>query len=84
MKSYSQYGEENILKEYFKDLKNGTLLEVGAADPEELSNSRFLIENYNWKAILIEPNPVFFEKLQNFYANNFDVVCVNNLIHNEC
>jgi FkbM family methyltransferase len=82
MKFYSQHGEERILEECFKGLKNGTLIEVGSADPEELSNSRFLIENYSWSGILIEPNPVFFDKIENFYKNTPNIICLNKLIHN--
>ena len=77
MTIYSQYGEERFLNEYFKEKENGFLVDVGAADGELYSNSRHLILNKNWKGILVEPHPFFFEKLVNLYHNNKDIKLLN-------
>lgn len=83
MKRYSQNNEEEVLLEYFKGISNGVVVEVGAANPEYISNSRFLIENYNWYGLLIEPNPVFYNKLKQFYINNKNIVCLDCLVHDQ-
>jgi len=77
MTIYSQYGEERFLEEFFKDKQNGFLVDVGAADGELYSNSRHLILNKNWKGILVEPHPFFFEKLSKLYFNNKNIKLLN-------
>lgn len=54
--SYSQYGEDKIIAEMFGDHK-GLLLEIGAWNPRDLSNSRLLIER-GWEAVLVEFSPM--------------------------
>jgi hypothetical protein len=81
MITYSQNNEEKILKNYFKEKLNGLVVEVGAASPEQISNSRFLIKNYNWDALLIEPNPVFYKQLKEFYKNEEKVICLECLVN---
>lgn len=57
--SYSQNGEDLIIAGCFPPDFKGTLLEIGAWEPKNLSNSRLLIEN-GWSAVLCEfsPEPV--------------------------
>jgi FkbM family methyltransferase len=50
---YSQNNEDEFVLKYFGDFK-GTLLEVGANNGIDLSNSKLLIEN-GWHAHLVEP-----------------------------
>jgi FkbM family methyltransferase len=73
---YSQYGEEVFLNNYFHN-KIGLVVEIGAADGINNSNSRMLIEN-GWKALLVEPNIYNFKKLQELYKNN-DYVTLKNV-----
>ena len=77
MKIYSQYGEEYLLKEVFGEKRNGLCVEIGAADGIRYSNSRFLIEQMNWRAILVEPHPDFFRSLTSLYADNDRIELVN-------
>lgn len=59
VKSFSQFGEDiEIAKLFAPDFK-GHILEIGAWHPEQLSNSRMLIEA-GWSATLVEfsPKPV--------------------------
>lgn len=65
----SQYGEEAIINKYFKGLKSGMVVDVGAADGITGSNSKFLIDR-GWNAILIEPNPHNYKKLIDLYRDN--------------
>lgn len=71
MNKYSQYNEEIFLIEYFKDRK-GIVVEIGAADGTNNSNSRRLIEN-GWEALLIEPNSNNYSKIKNLHNNNNSV-----------
>lgn len=78
MKSYSQNQEDLIALEYFRirwDGKIGRLLEVGANNGSDLSNSRLMIEN-GWSACLIEPSSVFAD-LKHLHIDNENVICVN-------
>ncbi|KAK8378453.1 hypothetical protein O3P69_011159 [Scylla paramamosain] len=56
----------------------GTFLEAGAYDGEFLSNTLYLEHDFNWRGLLVEANPVFFEQLlwkrRKSYAIN---VCLN-------
>lgn len=53
---YSQFDEEKIILEVLGSQPPGRLLDVGAYDGLELSNSRALIER-GWSAVLVEPAP---------------------------
>lgn len=62
--TYSQCGEDGILAAIFDRLgvTRGTCLEVGAADGVWLSNTK-LFADKGWHRILIEGDPVHFDKL---------------------
>jgi len=77
MKIYSQYGEENILNSFFNYKKKGYFVDIGAADGEDNSNTRYLSEFLNWTGILIEPHPYFYNKLYNLYKNENKIKTLN-------
>src|SRR5437660_1012917 len=54
--SYSQYGEDLILWDYFKGRPDGLFVEIGANHPTALNNTWFF-EQRGWRGILIEPLP---------------------------
>lgn len=60
----------NLLIDYIKDIKNGFYVEVGAYDGIFQSSTKFIEDNYNWKGILIEPNPNVFLDLEKNRPNN--------------
>lgn len=72
---YSQNGEEKIIKSFFKDFK-GCILDIGANDGTTFSNSRGLIED-GWEAVLVEPSPWAFKKLEELYTGNDKVILSN-------
>jgi FkbM family methyltransferase len=55
-KSYSQEGEDMILKRLFKGQKKGFYVDIGAHHPRRFSNTFFFYKN-GWNGINIEPNP---------------------------
>lgn len=56
MNFYSQFGEDRILAEYFRGVRDGLCVEVGANDGEHGSTS-LCFEQLGWECILVEPNP---------------------------
>lgn len=61
--SKSQIQQDLILDEQiFKKKENGVFVEVGALDGFGASNTWFFEKERNWTGLLIEPNPVEFNK----------------------
>jgi FkbM family methyltransferase len=54
--SYSQFGEDAVLEEIFKDKKDGKYVDVGAHHPFRYSNT-YLLFKKGWSGINIDPNP---------------------------
>lgn len=65
--SYSQEGEDLIIAALFPE--PGRLIDIGAWEPCEFSNSRLLIER-GWEATLVEFSPGPLAKLIREYAGN--------------
>lgn len=60
---YSQFGEDKILADIFRDKLQGTCVEVGANDGLHGSTTLHF-EQAGWKTVLVEPNPLLCEKLR--------------------
>ena len=65
---YSQNDEEIHILRYFRD-HQGTFLDIGAFDGENLSNTRQLALN-GWKGVCLDPSPMVFPKLKELYKDN--------------
>ncbi len=78
MKSYSQYGEDLKILEFFKN-KKGNLLDIGANDGRTISNSLLFIEE-GWSGVLIEASHIAFEKLVKEHENNKNIYCLNKCL----
>ena len=63
IKSYSQEGEDMILRRLFEDQKHGFYVDVGAHHPRRFSNTYFFYKR-GWSGINIEPNPDAFQSFQ--------------------
>jgi FkbM family methyltransferase len=73
---YSQNKEEEIILNYFKDVKFGHVLDIGANDGKIFSNSLALIES-GWSATLVEPHPVAYDKLADLHSTANSIGQVN-------
>lgn len=73
---YTQNDEEEIILRHLGGIGAGTLIDIGAYDGITFSNSRRLIE-MGWSAILVEPAPDAFARLQSLYATDPRVRLVN-------
>lgn len=82
MIDYSQGGEQFFLINFFKNKKDGVLIDIGAADGIANSNSRYFLEN-GWSGILIEPNKKNFNKLIKLYENQKNINLENCGCSNE-
>lgn len=54
--SYSQEGEDLVLKRLFEGRKDGFYVDIGAHHPYRFSNTALFYEN-GWRGINIDPNP---------------------------
>lgn len=63
--SYSQFGEDLILSQFFYRLgiKHPTYLDIGANEPKFISNTYYFYKRGS-RGVLIEPNPYLFKKLK--------------------
>jgi len=48
--------QERLLAEFFRDVNDGFFVDVGAADPEFISQT-WQLEQKGWRGVLIEPRP---------------------------
>lgn len=63
---YSQVGQDRYLNEnYFKDMRNGVFVEIGAYNGICFSNSYFFEKELGWSGICVEPTPRIFNDLKN-------------------
>ena len=77
MINYSQNSEQEVILSYFAKKGPGHLLDIGANDGQTFSNSRALLEYFDWSGLLVEPSQTAFKKLNTLYGNNNLVECIN-------
>ncbi|MFH1562464.1 MAG: hypothetical protein ABIF11_03470 [Nitrospirota bacterium] len=80
--TYSQAGEDGIIEKILDVLpkKDKWCVEFGAWDGVSCSNTRNLIENHDYSAILIEGNKTTFKELQKNYSQNPKVITINRFV----
>lgn len=62
---FSQEGQDKFLDtQVFKGFRNGVFVDVGAHDGKSFSNTMFFESQRGWSGVLIEPNPIIFERLK--------------------
>lgn len=78
-RSYSQFGEDIFILNYFGYDYRGTFIDVGVLHPYFMSNTALLVEN-GWTGVNIEPNPDVFPlvKLARPTMTNLQVAISNN------
>ena len=79
---YSQTGEDGIIEKILQTLpkRDNWCVEFGAWDGMFLSNSRNLIENASYSAVLIEGNKTKWRELQKNYFSNTNVITINAFV----
>jgi len=76
--SYSQVNQDTKIVEFYKGLRGGYFVDIGATDGIALSNSYLLETKYGWKGICVEAIPSQYEKL----VNNRKAHCLNRAVYN--
>lgn len=76
----SQHGEDSLLQKVFWNRPNGFVVDVGAADGMDNSNTWMLLQRPGWNGILIEPEPSQFRELDRLYKDRDGVTCVNSAV----
>lgn len=76
----------DALEHFFWGQTKGIILEMGACDGSERTQSMSfgLEKHFQWKRLLIEGNPTFFEQLKNNSQNAFSVgavICNTSTVH---
>lgn len=79
---FSQAGEDGIIEKILQILpeKDRWCVEFGAWDGFFLSNTRHLIENYNYSAVLIEGDEARFDELRVACQPNKNIIAINTLV----
>ena len=67
--SGGQYGEDKIVLKFFEGQETGLVVDIGAANGIDNSNSYCLLQNPNWAGVLVEPEPEQFAALQKLYED---------------
>ena len=76
--------EEVVVYNYFfmnkfRNKSDGFIIDIGANDGVTISHSLPFIDK-GWSALMIEPNPVLFEKMNDLYSDLDDVICINKAV----
>ena len=79
---YSQHGEDGVLDCLLEliPIEHRYVIEFGAHDGISMSNSRHLIANRGWDGFLIEPDPVYFRKLEALYNGTDGVQTLESFV----
>ncbi len=79
---FSQHGEDGILESLLQAIPtpHKFVVEFGAYDGEQMSNSRNLILHHHWSAFLIEASSKQYQRLQQRYCDNPRVKTLQSFI----
>ena len=81
-KVFSQHGEDGVLDYLFDHIpvKSNYIVELGAHDGLNMSNSRYFIEQKGWFAFLVEADKRFYKQLSEVYRTNPRVKALKSYI----
>lgn len=74
MISYAQNFEDVLLWRALRHVDRGFYVDVGAADPDEFSVTRWFYEQ-GWSGVNIEPNPLFQRRLESRRSRDLNLDC---------
>jgi FkbM family methyltransferase len=75
MVSHAQNFEDVMLRRALQDIECGFYVDIGAADPDADSVTRWFYDN-GWRGINVEPNPRFFARLEERRPEDRNLQCV--------
>lgn len=71
---YSQFGEDIVLKNIFKNKNDGFYVDVGAHHPRRYSNTHLLYK-IGWRGINIDPNPYTISLFNKYRPDDINIQC---------
>jgi FkbM family methyltransferase len=74
MVSYAQNFEDVMLRRALQDIESGFYVDIGAADPDLDSVTRWFYSN-GWRGINVEPDPRYFARLENLRSEDVNLQC---------
>ncbi len=74
---YSQWGEDQFIKQYFKDKEKGIYLDIGCFNPFMYSNTCLLYKK-GWNGINIDINPTAIDLFNIARSNDFNICTTIN------
>jgi FkbM family methyltransferase len=74
MVSYAQNFEDVMLRRALQDIECGFYVDIGAADPDTDSVTRWFYEN-GWRGINVEPDPQYFGRLEERRPEDRNLQC---------
>ena len=81
----SQCGEDGILEKISQTINSPVadrwVVEFGASDGKQFSNSWSLINNNSWSAVLIEADNLRYRQLKKRYDQHPQVTCLNRMVN---
>ena len=79
---YSQHGEDGVIEALLNKIpvNHKFIVEFGAHDGINMSNSRYLIKDKGWSAFLIEGDKRFYSKLEKVYDKQDNVKCLQSFV----
>ena len=77
----SQYGEDGVIERIFEIIgaQNKWCVEFGAGSDN--NNTWYLVNEKDWRAVLIEAHPVYYKELVKNYVGNKRVICLDDFVH---
>jgi len=74
----SQFGEDRfVYKTFFRGMRSGVFVEIGALDGTRFSNTRFLQHEMGWRGLLMEPSRRNYAALRANPRCAFNATCLN-------
>jgi FkbM family methyltransferase len=74
MVSYAQNFEDVMLRRALQDIESGFYVDIGAADPDLDSVTRWFYSN-GWRGINVEPDPRYFARLEELRSEDVNLQC---------
>lgn len=79
--TWSKYGQDLYVDNYFGRKENGFFIEIGCCDGEKFSNTLLLEKVRHWNGLLVEPSPRLYKQIKtknrNCFISNACISAVN-------
>ena len=74
-KSFSQFGEDLFILDFFKNQKKGIYVDLGAFHPMRLSNT-YLLFKKGWSGTNVDLNPITIDLFNLARKNDYNICCL--------